>query len=154
MVCRKVLAFIGIGSNIGERKENIDKAISCLAQNPKIEINRVSSFIETKPEGGPPQPDYLNAVIKIYTSLSARELLNFLLATETKLGRVRSQKNGPRVIDLDILLYAGAQICEPDLIIPHPLMFKRDFVIRPLLEIAPELKSYFEYKKILEEKKC
>jgi 2-amino-4-hydroxy-6-hydroxymethyldihydropteridine diphosphokinase len=131
--------YIGIGSNLGNRLENINKAIEFLRENPGIEIVKISSIIETKPAGGPVQGDYLNGVIKIKTDLAANRLLLVLQGIERTLGRVRTEKNGPRTIDLDILLYGNEKINESGLKIPHPRMFERDFVMKPLLEIEPDI---------------
>lgn len=127
--------FIGMGSNLGAQRLNINKAIDCLRKFPGIEVKKISSIIETLPEGGPPQPKYLNGVIKIETDLTARQLLNILQAIEKRLGRQRSIKNGPRTIDLDILLYGDKVINDADLVIPHPRMRQREFVMKPLREI-------------------
>ncbi|MFA5008747.1 MAG: 2-amino-4-hydroxy-6-hydroxymethyldihydropteridine diphosphokinase [Candidatus Omnitrophota bacterium] len=131
--------FISIGANLGNRQENFSKAVGFLENTPKVKIEKISSIIETKPIGGPPQPDYLNAVIKIKTTLSAKKILKVLQDIENKLGRIRIVKNGPRTIDLDILLYGNKLINEPGLKVPHPRMFEREFVMRPLLEIEPDI---------------
>jgi len=131
--------YIGIGSNLGNRLANINKAIEFLKENPGIGIEKISSIIETKPAGGPAQGDYLNCVIKIKTDLKASRLLSILQAIEQKLGRIRTAKNGPRTIDLDILLYGNEEINEVGLKIPHPRMSSRDFVMKPLLEIEPDI---------------
>jgi 2-amino-4-hydroxy-6-hydroxymethyldihydropteridine diphosphokinase len=136
--------FIGIGSNLGDREKNIKEAIKFLENNERIKVEKISSLIETEPQGGPPQPDYLNGVIKIKTDLSAQDLLCYLQEIERKLGRVRTVKNGPRIIDLDILLYGKEKIDEDNLKVPHPKMFERDFVLRPLFEIEPQIKSKLE----------
>ncbi|UCC95122.1 MAG: 2-amino-4-hydroxy-6-hydroxymethyldihydropteridine diphosphokinase [Candidatus Omnitrophota bacterium] len=129
--------FIGVGSNLDNRKENIQKAIEYLKSDPHVVVQQLSTFIETDSEGGPPQPKYLNGVIQIETGLSPRELLSVLQSIECRLGRVRAVRNGPRTIDLDILLYGNIVVEEPGLQIPHPRMWKRTFVMKPLLEIAP-----------------
>jgi 2-amino-4-hydroxy-6-hydroxymethyldihydropteridine diphosphokinase len=131
--------YIGIGSNFGDRSANITNAIKELKNYPDITIEKISSIIETEPIGGPPQPNYLNAVIKIKTDLAALKLLTTLQGIEKKLGRVRSVKNAARPIDLDILLYGDQIIDEPDLKVPHPRMFEREFVMQPLLEIEPKI---------------
>ncbi len=130
-----VIAYIGIGSNLGNRRKNIDRAIERLNKTSSIEVKRVSSIIETDPVGGPPQEKFLNGVIEIETSLTPRELLSCTQQIETNLGRVRTVKNGPRMIDLDILTYGKKKVNEPDLKIPHPKMHKRDFVLKPLKEL-------------------
>lgn len=141
-------AFIGLGSNLGERTENIKEAITRLKNTPGITLCNASSLIETEPLGGPPQPKYLNGVIKIETDLSARMLLDRLQEIERALGRKRTIKNGPRTIDLDILLYGEEAIDEPDLKIPHPRMFEREFVMQPFLEIAPTIAKRWLSRKV------
>lgn len=131
--------YIGIGSNLGNRLENINKAIEFLKENPRVKIEKISSIIETKPSGGPIQGDYLNGVLKIKTDLAAAKLLLVLQSVERMLGRVRTVRDGPRTIDLDILLYGNEKINEPGLKIPHPRMLERDFVMKPLLEIEPDI---------------
>lgn len=131
--------FIGIGSNLGDRQENIAKALESLKQTAGITIKKVSSIIETKPWAGPSQGKYLNAVIEIDTQIEPKELLKITQQIEHDLGRVREVINGPRTIDLDILLYDDVIMDSSDLIIPHPRMWERDFVMRPLTEIAPDI---------------
>ncbi len=133
--------FIGLGSNLGDRKSNLERALAYINHHTDIEIIKVSSFIETTPVGGPPQGNYLNAVAKLKTALSPEELLEFLQEVERKLGRTRTVRFGPRTIDLDILLYEDKRIDTPMLKIPHPRMWEREFVMRPLLEIAPYINS-------------
>lgn len=101
-------------------------------------VTKISSIIETHALGGPLQGPYLNCVIEIQTTLSPYELLKRLQKIEVDLGRIRTIKNGPRTIDLDILLYGDIQIKEESLCIPHPCMFQREFVMKPLMEIAPD----------------
>jgi 2-amino-4-hydroxy-6-hydroxymethyldihydropteridine diphosphokinase len=136
-------AWIAVGANLGARRETLDRAVAALSANPRINVERVSIFIETAPVGGPPgQPPYLNGALALRTDLNARELLALLLNLESELGRDRStpERNLPRVIDLDVLLFNDAVINEPHLIVPHPRMHQRDFVLRPLAEIAPDAK--------------
>lgn len=133
------VVYIGIGSNLGNRKKNIEKAIELLKKVKGIKVLKVSSIIETEPLGGPPQQKYLNGVIKLITELEPLELLKVLQKIENRLGRIRKEKNGPRTIDLDILLYGEKLIDEPNLKIPHPRMFEREFVLKPLFEIEPKL---------------
>ena len=128
--------YIGIGSNLGDRQKNIEKAIEQLRHREGIEVIKVSNIYETEPVGGPPeQPKYLNGVLEIETSLEPMALLRVMQDTERELGRKRVLKWGPRVIDLDILTYGDRVIDEPELKIPHPLMGRRDFVQRPLNDI-------------------
>ena len=131
--------YLGLGSNLGNRKRNINLAIKKIMSLPSTQVKKCSSIIETAPVGGPIQPNFLNAVLWIKTGLSARRLLSSLQDIEKSLGRVRGIKNGPRTIDLDILLYGNQQIKEPDLVIPHPRMLRRKFVMQPLQEVAPQL---------------
>ncbi len=129
------IAYIGIGSNIGHKKKFINKAVSFLRKNSKIKIIKISGVIQSKPQGYLAQPDFLNAVIAIKTTLSPSELLKFLNNIEEKLGRKRIFKDAPRTIDLDILLYNNITIKDPNLKVPHPKMFQRLFVIEPLKEL-------------------
>ena len=132
------VAYLGVGSNLGNRRANIKKAISILKNNPRVKIREISSLYETLPVGGPRQGPFLNCAIKIETSLSPRELLIFLKDTESQAGRRPSKVRwGPRVIDLDILLYGNKVVSQPDLKIPHPRLAERAFALKPLAEISP-----------------
>lgn len=128
-------AYIGIGSNLGDRRKNIDLAIEDLKKTPLTVVEKVSSIYETDPVGEPPQGKFLNGVIRIKTSLSPQALLRRLKEMEKVLGRVETVKSGPRVIDLDILIYGKLNINEKDLTIPHPRMNEREFVLRGLDEV-------------------
>ena len=132
------IVYIGIGTNLGNRQKNIDEAQRLLEEN-QIHILKSSRIIETDPIGGPKQNKFLNAVIKAETNLAPFELLHTLQSIEKKLGRVKTVINGPRVIDLDILLYDQKKMNTQELTIPHPRMFARDFVMIPLSEIEPNL---------------
>ena len=132
------VVYLGLGSNLGNRKSNIKKALTYLRAN-KIQIKKLSSIIETDPVGGPKQGKFLNAAAKVSTQLTPQKLLTTLKSIEKKLGRVKTIKYGPRTIDIDILIYDRRNMNTPDLKIPHPRMIKRDFVMRPLREIAPRL---------------
>lgn len=137
-----VIAFIGLGSNLGDREENLERALGYLRKIEGIKVERVSSFIETAPVDAPAGSGaFLNAVARLRTTLSARELLNALLAVEQKLGRERSVKNAPRTLDLDLLLYGDQLIDEPDLQVPHPRMHERFFVLWPLLQIDSRVRD-------------
>ena len=127
--------FIGIGSNLGNRKKYIKNAIKKLKETKGIEIKKISNIYETEPVGGPKQGKYLNGVMEIETWLKPRELIVELQKIEKQLGRIRSVKNAPRTIDLDILLYGDEKIDEPGLKVPHPRMHEREFVMKPLKEI-------------------
>ena len=128
--------YLGLGSNLGNREVNLKNAIQEL--KARLKLMRASNIIETEPVGGPPQGKYLNAVVQGITSLSPEELLNTIKSIEQELGRVETVVNGPRLIDIDILLYDHLQIQTDQLTIPHPRMFEREFVMTPLKEIAPE----------------
>ena len=133
------LAYLGLGSNLGDRRANIERALELLGEEPTIKVIRVSSFYETEPVGYTDQPDFINAVACVETELPPRELLRAIMSVETKMGRVRTIRWGPRVIDIDILMYDDQQVDEEGLQIPHPRMMERKFVLEPLAEIAPDL---------------
>jgi 2-amino-4-hydroxy-6-hydroxymethyldihydropteridine diphosphokinase len=130
-------AFVGIGSNLGNRLDNLRRAVHLL-DDRGVRVLRSSRVYETEPVGGPPQPDYLNAVIEVETGGTARDLLRACLETERALGRVRGERWGPRVIDLDVLTFGAREIDEPDLQVPHPRMHERGFVLIPLLELEAD----------------
>lgn len=131
-----VICYIGIGSNLGNRRKNIISAIKKIEALEGTKVIKVSWLIETKPVGGPPnQGKFLNGALKLKTSLSPLLLLKKIKEIEREVGRTRGVRNGPRVIDLDILLYADRVINTKKLIIPHPRMFGRDFVMKPLSQI-------------------
>jgi len=132
-------AFIGLGSNLGDREANIRQALQFLEQLPETTIVRGSSLYDTEPVGVSDQPNFLNGVVQIETHLAPRQLLWNLMLIERRLGRVRTQPWGPRVIDLDLLLYGDEVVDEDDLQVPHPLMTQRSFVMVPLVEIEPLL---------------
>ncbi len=136
-----VESYIGLGSNLGDRRKNIEKALELIKAIPSVKIVKSSSLYESQPQGCPPgSPDFLNSVLKIKTSLPAPELLRQLRDIENKLGRKRTkQRNAPRGIDLDILLYGRKRINLPRLKIPHPRLKERTFVLKPLKEIAPRI---------------
>jgi 2-amino-4-hydroxy-6-hydroxymethyldihydropteridine diphosphokinase len=132
-------AYIALGSNRGDRRETINKALSLLGESD-ITIVRVSTLIETAPLGGPAgQDNYLNAVAEILSRTSAEQLLGIMQSVEDRLGRTRPHKWASRTIDLDLILFGGRIIDKPHLKVPHPLMHQRSFVMIPLVEIAPDL---------------
>ncbi|MFZ2384958.1 MAG: 2-amino-4-hydroxy-6-hydroxymethyldihydropteridine diphosphokinase [Candidatus Omnitrophota bacterium] len=127
---------MAVGSNLGNRRGNIRQAINMTGSLPLTRVCEISPLFENKPVGGPrDQGDFLNGAFSIKTGLAPRDLLSGLKKIERDLGRRPTVRNGPRPIDLDILWYAGKSVDTPGLRIPHPEMFKRDFVLRPLLEI-------------------
>ena len=130
------VCYLGIGSNLGNRRKNIKEAIRKINLLRETKVIRVSEIIETNPVGGPPnQGKFLNAALKIKTRVSPLKLLENLKNIEKELGRTKTVRYGPRVIDLDILFYADKAINRKRLHVPHPKLFKRQFVLRPLLEI-------------------
>ncbi|WP_242224319.1 2-amino-4-hydroxy-6-hydroxymethyldihydropteridine diphosphokinase [Bacillus cereus group sp. BfR-BA-01380] len=133
------VVYIALGSNMGERYMYLSQAIELLGAHPAIEIEDVSSVYETDPVGFTEQDCFLNLVIKISTNLLPQELLMVTQKVENELGRKREIKWGPRTIDLDILLYNHENIEAENLIVPHPRMFERAFVIVPLMEINQEI---------------
>ncbi len=133
-------AYIALGSNLGDRSKSLQGALSRLDQHPALSLGLVSSFVETTPVGGPSgQSPYLNAVAQLRTDLEPRALLEVLLEIERQFGRVRGERNLPRTLDLDLLLYDDRLTSEPDLCLPHPRMHERWFVLAPLAEIVPDL---------------
>ena len=132
-----VRAFIGLGSNLGDRLANLKEAVLRLSKTDGVSMTRVSRVYETSPVG-PPQPDFLNAVAEVRTVLSPRDLLAASLRIEEEMGRVRHERWGPRVIDLDLLNYGRMEIDERGLTVPHPRMHERAFVLVPLLELEPD----------------
>ena len=130
-------AFVGVGSNLGDRLANLGAAVGLLAREPGFTLRRVSLAYESEPVG-PPQPRYLNAVVRIGTLLSPRATLQRLQGIEDAMGRVRRERWGSREIDLDLLLYGDRVVNETGLQIPHPLLAERAFALVPLAEIAPD----------------
>jgi len=129
--------YIALGSNLGDRARHLRDALRELAAGGDVTVLRCSSFHDTAPVGGPPdQPRYLNAVAELDTALSPQQLLVRLQAVELLHSRKRTVVNGPRTLDLDLLLYRDAVIQESNLTVPHPRMWQRDFVLQPLAEIC------------------
>jgi 2-amino-4-hydroxy-6-hydroxymethyldihydropteridine diphosphokinase len=131
-------AYLGLGSNLGDRAGNLQRAVDLLNEEPGITVVGSSGVWETDPVGGPSQPDYVNAVVRVRTDLAPHELLAACLGTETALGRIRDVRWGPRTIDIDVLLIDALVLDDADLTVPHPRMAERAFVLRPLLEVDPE----------------
>jgi len=132
------IAYVALGSNLGNKKENLLRAIELL-KNHGVNILAVSSFLVTKPYGVTDQPDFLNGAIKLEYSKSPEELLEVLLAVEQEMGRVRLRHWGERIIDLDLLLFEQEVINSKKLVLPHKDMENREFVLAPLAEIAPQI---------------
>jgi 2-amino-4-hydroxy-6-hydroxymethyldihydropteridine diphosphokinase len=134
-------AYVGLGSNLGDREQTLRRALELLAEDPAIDVVAVSSFRETEPWGYADQPRFVNAAAAVDTSLSARALLERLLVVESALGRTRGEgpRYGPRAIDLDLLLYGEERLEEPGLTLPHPRLHERAFVLEPLAELDDRL---------------
>lgn len=143
------IIYIGLGSNVGKREWNCERAVSILEEHG-VSILKRSSLYETTPWGVEDQPDFINMVVEAEAALEPLELLNLLKEIESHMGRVQTYRWGPRLIDLDILFYDDLVIDTPELKIPHPFIEKREFVLRPLLEIAPELRHPVTGKTIKE----
>ena len=143
-----VRAYIGLGSNQGDRLVNLRKALDLLAANNKVKITKVASLYETDPVGYLEQDCFYNTVAELETTAGPQELLKILLGIEDQIGRVRTIRWGPRTIDLDLLVYGCQRIREQSLEVPHPLMLERAFVMAPLAELNPFLR--FENKICIE----
>jgi len=131
--------YIALGSNVGDREANLRRAVEFLDESA-VTVRRLSSFYETEPVGYRDQPWFLNAALEAATDLPPDLLLSTLRAIESRMGSRKPFRNGPRLIDLDILLYGDAVIDTPTLQVPHPRMLQRNFVLAPLAEIAPQLR--------------
>jgi 2-amino-4-hydroxy-6-hydroxymethyldihydropteridine diphosphokinase len=132
-------AYIALGTNLGDRLKNLKRAIELIKGVDNLEVKSVSSVYETKPVGGPEQDHYLNACAQIKSELTPTMLLQKLLEIENIMGRVREERWGPRIIDLDLLVFENVSMNTPLLELPHPRLAERDFVLIPLCDIAPDL---------------
>ncbi len=132
-------AYIGMGSNVGDKEKNISDALKLLKTQPEIKVRKTAPLYRSAPVGYTEQDWFLNTVIEVETTLSPDKLLQKLLQTEKRLGRVRTIRWGPRTLDLDLLLYGNSTINTADLVIPHPRMLERAFVIVPLADLNPNL---------------
>ena len=134
-------AYLGIGSNLGERLGYLQLAVDHLAGADGVTVVGVSPVYETAPVGGPEQPDYLNAVIAVDTTLTPHDLLRVAHSIEAEAERVRTVRWGPRTLDVDVLLVGDERVDDPDLVIPHPRMAERAFVVVPLADLDPAWRS-------------
>jgi len=134
-----MLVFIGVGSNLGDKVGNCRRAIEAIVSDGRNRIVQCSPLYQTEPVGKKDQDWFVNGVVAVETSMDPGELLDFLLTTEKRMGRVRGERWGPRVIDLDILLFGQEAINEDGLHVPHPRLHQRRFVLSPLRDIAPGL---------------
>ncbi len=132
-------AYVGLGSNLQHPEAQLQAAIAALHRLPGTSVDAVSHFYRTAPVDLVQQPDFLNAVVRLRTALAPRPLLDALLAIEQSQGRIRSVPNGPRTLDLDLLMHADHRMDEPGLVLPHPRMLCRAFVMVPLGDVAPDL---------------
>jgi 2-amino-4-hydroxy-6-hydroxymethyldihydropteridine diphosphokinase len=132
-------AYLGLGSNLGDRAARLQDAVDALAAADGITVVAISPVYETEPVGGPDQPDYLNAVVAVDTDLTPRQLLEVAQRLEGEADRVRGEPWGPRTLDVDVLLVGDEHVDEPDLVVPHPRMYERAFVMVPLADLDPML---------------
>lgn len=132
--------FVSLGTNLGDRGAHLARALGALASLPGTRVAALSPIFETDPVGPPPQGPYLNAVVELETSLAPRALLEALLAIERDAGRTRGARDAARTLDLDLLLYGDRVIEEPGLVVPHPRLAERCFVLEPLVALAPALR--------------
>ena len=137
---RAHVAFVGLGSNLQDPAAQLQRTIAALGRLPGTQLLRASRLYRTPPWGLLEQPEFVNAVVELSTTLGARDLLEALQALERAAGRAREQRWGPRVLDLDLLLYDALQLDEPGLHLPHPHLHERAFVLVPLAELAPALR--------------
>jgi 2-amino-4-hydroxy-6-hydroxymethyldihydropteridine diphosphokinase len=130
-------AVLSVGANLGDRLGTLQGCVQAIAELPDTDVLAISPLYETAPVGGPPQPDYLNAVLLIQTGLPPRDLLDASHAIEARFGRVRAERFGPRTLDVDIISYAGQVSDDPELTLPHPRAHERAFVLAPWHDIDP-----------------
>jgi 2-amino-4-hydroxy-6-hydroxymethyldihydropteridine diphosphokinase len=133
------VAYLALGSNLGDRRAHLQAAVDGLARAPGVRVDAISAVYETEPVGGPEQDAYFNAVVAIETQLDPHALLHLAHDLEAVASRVRTERWGPRTLDVDILLYDDASIDTPELTVPHPRMWERGFVLAPLRDVAPAL---------------
>lgn len=142
-----MIAYLGIGTNIGDRLQNLIDTVEALKLLPLTKVTEVSNVYETAPVGYANQDDFLNIVVAVSTDLNAHNLLGAALGIEAGMGRIRTIKNGPRIIDVDLLMYENEKIDSLTLALPHPRMLERNFVIKPLLNLNLD-KSFYSREKL------
>ncbi len=133
-----MICYLGLGSNLGDRFDNLCMAVKKLDNSSGIRVACVSGVYETDPIGDPDQPKYLNAAVGVETDVEPKALLKTCLAIEREMGRIRKERWGSRLIDIDVLLCGDHVLSTKELIVPHPLLHEREFVLKPLSDIAPE----------------
>lgn len=143
-----MICYLGLGANLGERENNLRRAIELIKKIPAVKLLRVSSFYESEPWGVEGQPNFINAAIKISSELESIELLDELQRIESELGRIRREHWGARTIDIDVLLIEGREISSERLTVPHKFLFERDFALIPLKEIFPTFKANLRGDKV------
>lgn len=141
-----MIAYLGIGTNIGDRLQNLIDTVEALNLLPLTKVIEVSNVYETEPVGYANQDDFLNIVVSVSTELNAHNLLGAALGIEAGMGRIRTIKNGPRIIDVDLLMYGNEENNTKTLILPHPRMLERNFVLKPLLDLNLENSFYSREK--------
>ncbi|MBR5321247.1 MAG: 2-amino-4-hydroxy-6-hydroxymethyldihydropteridine diphosphokinase [Clostridia bacterium] len=142
-----MIAYLGIGTNIGDRLQNLMDAVDALNLLPLTKVVEISNVYETEPVGFADQNEFLNIVVSVSTELTAHNLLGAALGIEAGMGRVRTIKNGPRIIDVDLLMYDNEEYNTKTLILPHPRMLERNFVLKPLLDLDLN-NSYYTREKL------
>ncbi len=142
------VAFVGVGTNMGDRLQNINDAVKAIELLPNTKVEKISKIYETLPWGVENQPNFLNGVLKVETEFSASAFLGCLLGIEASMGRVRTIKNGPRIIDLDLLIFGNEVINTAELTLPHPFIEQREFVLKPLLDVLNSEKYLKALEKI------
>lgn len=138
------VVYLGLGSNLGDREANLVEAVRRLSKTPGVTLKQVSTFIRSAPWGMTEQPEFLNGAVALETTLSPRALLRAVKAIERAMGRVSGPRYGPRLIDIDVLLYDRLSLSTPELMLPHPEILNRPFVREPLRELAPDLFAEME----------
>lgn len=143
---------ISVGTNLGDKKKNIDNAIDAINNIPYTDVVKMSNIYKTEPVGYARQDDFYNAILLVESQFDPHEMLGICLGVEAGLGRIRALKNGPRILDLDIIFVEGEEIKTPNLIVPHPRYHERRFVLEPMLDVFPDGEAFGrEYKHFIDD---